>query len=175
MANCIIKKSSPTIETIGYIGQRYVDVNTGDVYECVDINTVESIDDGPVHPHNFVDVTRSGKLNNEYVWEKIVSGSGAGGSDIVFNVFYESDGRVITCNKSYSEVRASMLAGDTAKLILFENSDIREHYQLDHFGLEDDGMGFIFVRYAADIGNHLVIRFAYNPDGSILEPQDGPS
>lgn len=71
MSNCIVKKGAPTIETVGYIGQRYVDIDTCDIYECMAIDTVESVVDGPTYPNGFVSVSHADVPDNVYIWEKI--------------------------------------------------------------------------------------------------------
>ena len=60
---------APTTETIGYVNDFYVDLNTNDAYRCTNIKTIGEERDG-------VTLYASGLDNTVYTWEKL------GGSDM---------------------------------------------------------------------------------------------
>lgn len=85
MSTAITNHGAPTTETVGYVGQRYIDLDSCAIYECKAINTIATVNDDSSHPHNFVTIAYIEKRTNEYIWEKI-GGAGGGGSiyDAVF-------------------------------------------------------------------------------------------
>lgn len=93
MSNVITKNGAPTVETVGYVGQRYVDIDTCDVYECKAIETIESVNNDPSYPNGFVCVSYADVPDNVYVWEKIKSVGGANESP-VFHVEVDWDNDV---------------------------------------------------------------------------------
>ena len=62
---------APTIETVGYVGQQYTDLDTGDVYNCVGYTTHTIDDYKPTNPHEFVKFnTPTGKVR-KYTWQLV--------------------------------------------------------------------------------------------------------
>ena len=68
MTRTIEGYGAPTTKTIGTIGDRYVDLNTGSVYSCTDVN-VKELDYG------FIDIRAYSAESTEYIWEAVGAAS----------------------------------------------------------------------------------------------------
>lgn len=71
----INKYGAPTVNTIGTVGQRYLDLATGTRYICSDVKDIWEKVTSKTHPHDFVSITKE-KFRREYIWEAV----GGGGS-----------------------------------------------------------------------------------------------
>ena len=88
--NIITRNGAPTIKTIGIIGQKYVDLDTCDVYECKSISS-EKVDYDASYNGSFVDIDSTITHATSYVWEKVGGGSGGETYDAVFHAFFGDD------------------------------------------------------------------------------------
>ena len=82
--NEMIKRSGiPTTETVANIGDIYVDTDTNEKYELVDINCIP-------RNYQFVDIHGCSADEMQYIWEKI-GGSSGGGFDLIIISVPNSD------------------------------------------------------------------------------------
>jgi hypothetical protein len=73
MAN-INKYGAPTKNTIGVVGQKYLDLETGTRYICTDVKEIYEKKTVDAHPHSFVATTKE-NFRREYIWEKVGGGT----------------------------------------------------------------------------------------------------
>lgn len=81
MSTILTGRGAPTILTVGFVGQRYIDIDYGAEYRCKDINNTVDIE---TKKHSFVTVTSTEDHHIEYIWEETVKGGAGGEYDAVF-------------------------------------------------------------------------------------------
>lgn len=77
MSKNITGHGAPTPKTVAIVGQRYIDLDTCDIYECMSVSTEKVEVDGPTRINKFVGMEYTSGHDIKYVWEK-VGGAGAG-------------------------------------------------------------------------------------------------
>ena len=76
----IKKPGAPTVDTIGLVGQHYINLVNGDEYECVKIDDKRVYEKNDVKANSFFSQKVLAGADCEYIWNLVKAGGGSGGS-----------------------------------------------------------------------------------------------
>ena len=121
---------APTIETVGYVGQQYTDLDTGDVYNCVGYTTHTIDDYKPTNPHEFVKFnTPTGKVR-KYTWQLVPDNA---------NNFGE-------VNEKFKKIKLSEFEND----LFYRKEKVVGSFTMDDFVVNGEGYGVINIEPKID-------------------------
>lgn len=79
----IKKPGAPTVDTIGQVGQHYINLVNGDEYECVKIDDKRVYEKNDVKANSFFSQKVLAGADCEYIWNLVKAGGGSGGGGAV--------------------------------------------------------------------------------------------
>lgn len=115
----IKKPGAPTVDTIGQVGQHYINLVNGDEYECVKIDDKRVYEKDSVNANSFFSQKVLAGADGHYIWNLVKAGGSGGASswnDLTDKPFYEE-------TKVVNEPLNITWDGNTKGLVCVENYD----------------------------------------------------